>query len=72
MILILITKIYFHQSNSEEKREKLMKAIDYTNIKYGTPFFKYCASRIEKKCGIAKDNIILKLIQHAFRFFTYC
>ena len=45
----IYNKNLFSTINNDEKRIKLMKAIDYTNIKYGRHALKHCASRIKKK-----------------------
>ena len=67
----MLTKNLFSKINNDEKRVKLMKAIDYTNIKYGRNATKYCSSWFKKKWNI-KKNIHLKLIPHALNYLPDC
>ena len=60
-------KNLFSLINSEEKRKKLMKAIDYTNNKYGRNALSIAHAGL-KKNGTLKDNTIPKLIPLSFDF----
>ena len=48
-------KNLFSLINSEEKRKKLMKAIDYTNIKYGRHALSIAQTGLRKKWNIKKQ-----------------
>ena len=48
-------KNLFSSINSEEKRKKLMKAIDYTNIKYGRHALSIAQAGLRKKWNIKKQ-----------------
>jgi len=48
-------KNLFSSINSEEKRKKLMKAIDYTNVKYGRQALSIAQAGIKKKWNIKKQ-----------------
>jgi len=52
-------KNLFSKINNEKKREKLMSAIDFTNIKYGRHALSIAQAGF-KKNGILKKNILLK------------
>ena len=54
----------FSKINSEEKRKKLMKAIDYTNIKYGRNALSIAQAGIKKRWNIKK--------QHSSKIDTAC
>ena len=49
-------KNLFSVINSEEKRKKLMKAIDYTNIKYGRQTLSIAQAGLKKKCNIRSQH----------------
>jgi len=57
-------KNLFSSINSEEKRIKLMKAIDYTNIKYGRHALSIAQSGLKKKWNIKR--------QHSSKIDTAC
>ena len=57
-------KNLFSSINSEEKRKKLMKAIDYTNIKYGRQVLSIAQAGLKKKWNIKK--------QHSSKIDTAC
>jgi len=57
-------KNLFSSISSEEKRKKLMKAIDYTNIKYGRNALSIAQAGLKKKCNIRK--------QHSSKIDTAC
>ena len=57
-------KNLFSTINSEEKRTKLMKAIDYTNIKYGRHALSIAQAGLKKKWNIKK--------QHSSKIDTAC
>ena len=57
-------KNLFSSINSEEKRNKLMKAIDYTNTKYGRYALGIAQARLRKKWNIKR--------QHASKINTTC
>ena len=57
-------KNLFSLINSEEKRKKLMKAIDYTNIKYGRQALSIAQAGLKKKWNIKK--------QHSSKIDTAC
>ena len=57
-------KNLFSSINSEEKRKKLMKAIDYTNIKYGRQALSIAQAGLKKKWNIKK--------QHSSKIDTAC
>ena len=57
-------KNLFSSINSEEKRKKLMKAIDYTNIKYGRQTLSIAQAGLKKKWNIKK--------QHSSKIDTAC
>ena len=48
-------KNLFSSINSEEKRKKLMKAIDYTNVKYGRHSLSIAQAGLRKKWNIKKQ-----------------
>ena len=48
-------KNLFSSINNEEKRKKLMKAIDYTNIKYGRHALSIAQTGLRKKWNIKKQ-----------------
>jgi len=48
-------KNLFSSINSEEKRKKLMKAIDYTNIKYGRQTLSIAQAGLKKKWNIKRQ-----------------
>ena len=54
----------FSSINNEEKRKKLMKAIDYTNIKYGRQALSIAQAGLKKKWNIKK--------QHSSKIDTAC
>jgi len=54
----------FSSINNEEKRKKLMKAIDYTNIKYGRQALSIAKAGLKKKWNIKK--------QHSSKIDTAC
>tara|TARA_B100000700_G_scaffold171342_1_gene189254 strand:- start:1222 stop:2502 length:1281 start_codon:yes stop_codon:yes gene_type:complete len=49
-------KNLFSNIGGEEKRKKLMKAIDYTNIKYGRNALSIAQAGTKKKCNIKKQH----------------
>ena len=57
-------KNLFSSINSEEKRIKLMKALDYTNIKYGRHALSIAQAGLKKKWNIKK--------QHSSKIDTAC
>ena len=57
-------KNLFSSINNEEKRKKLMKAIDYTNIRYGRQALSIAQAGIKKKWNIKK--------QHSSKIDTAC
>ena len=57
-------KNLFSSINSEEKRKKLMKAIDYTNIKYGRNVLSIAQAGFKKKCNVKR--------QHSSKIDTAC
>ena len=57
-------KNLFSSINSEEKRKKLMKAIDYTNIKYGRQALSIAQAGLKKKWNIRR--------QHSSKIDTAC
>ena len=57
-------KNLFSSINSEEKRKKLMKAIDYTNIKYGHQTLSIAQAGLKKKWNIKR--------QHSSKIDTAC
>ena len=57
-------KNLFSSINNEEKRKKLMKAIDYTNIKYGRQALSIAQAGLKKKWNIKK--------QHSSKIDTAC
>jgi DNA polymerase V len=57
-------KDLFSSINNEEKRKKLMKAIDYTNIKYGRQALSIAKAGFKKKWNIKK--------QHSSKIDTAC
>ena len=48
-------KNLFSSIKSEEKRKKLMKAIDFTNIKYGRQVLSVAQAGLKKKWSIKKQ-----------------
>ena len=48
-------KNLFSSINSEEKRKRLMKAIDYTNIKYGRHALSIAQAGLKKKWNIKRQ-----------------
>ena len=57
-------KNLFSTISSEEKRKKLMKAIDYTNIKYGRNALSIAQAGLKKRCNIRR--------QHSSKIDTAC
>ena len=57
-------KNLFSSINNEEKRKKLMKAIDYTNIKYGRQALSIAQAGLRKKWNIKR--------QHSSKIDTAC
>ena len=57
-------KDLFSSINNGEKRKKLMKAIDYTNIKYGRQALSIAKAGFKKKWNIKK--------QHSSKIDTAC
>ena len=57
-------KNLFSSINNEEKRKKLMKAIDYTNIKYGRHALSIAQAGLRKKLNIKR--------QHSSKIDTAC
>ena len=57
-------KNLFSLINGEEKRKKLMKAIDYTNIKYGRHALSIAQAGLKKKWNIKR--------QHSSKIDTAC
>ena len=57
-------KNLFSSINSEDKRIKLMKAIDYTNIKYGRHALSFAQAGLKKKWNIKR--------QHSSKIDTAC
>ena len=51
----LILENLFSSMIDEEKRKKLMDAIDYTNIKYGKNSLSVAQARLKKKWNIKKQ-----------------
>ena len=49
-------KNLFSSINSEEKRKKLMKAIDHTNIKYGRHALSIAQAGLKKKWNIKRRH----------------
>jgi len=49
-------KNLFSEVNNDEKRIKLMKAIDYTNIKYGRNALSVAQARLKKEWNIKKQH----------------
>jgi len=62
--LNIYKKNLFSSINSEEKRKKLMKAMDYTNIKYGRHALSIAQSGLKKKWNIKR--------QHSSKIDTAC
>jgi DNA polymerase V len=50
-------KNLFSTINNDEKRVKLMKAIDYTNIKYGRNALSIAQARLRKKWNIKRQHV---------------
>ena len=48
-------KNLFSKISSEEKRIKLMKAIDYTNTKYGRNVLSIAQAGLKKRCNIRRQ-----------------
>ena len=63
-MLIFIKKHLFSLVNNEEKRTKLMKAIDYTNIKYGRHALSIVQAGLKKRWNIKR--------QHSSKIDTAC
>ena len=61
-------KNLFSSISSEEKRKKLMEAIDYTNIKYGRHALSVAQAGLKKKWNIKRQHSS-KLIQRALVFY---
>ena len=57
-------KNLFSKINNEEKRTRLMKAIDYTNIKYGHQTLSIVQAGLKKKLNIKR--------QHSSKIDTAC
>ena len=57
-------KNLFSTINGEEKRAKLMKAIDYTNIKYGRNSLSIAQAGLKKRWNIKR--------QHSSKIDTAC
>ena len=57
-------KNLFSSINNEEKRKRLMKAIDYTNIKYGRQALSIAQARLKKRWNIKR--------QHSSKIDTAC
>jgi len=57
-------KNLFSTINNDEKRIKLMQAIDYTNIKYGRNALSVAQARLKKRWNIKK--------QHSSKISTAC
>ena len=57
-------KNLFSSINNEEKRKKLMKAIDYTNFKYGRHSLSIAQAGLKKKWNIKR--------QHSSKIDTAC
>ena len=53
--LNIYKKNLFSLINNEEKRTKLMKAIDYTNIKYGRHALSIAQAGLRKKCNVKRQ-----------------
>ena len=51
----IYNKNLFSFVNNEEKREKLMKAIDYTNIKYGRHALSIAQAGLKKKWNVKRQ-----------------
>ena len=49
-------KNLFSEINREEKRARLMKAIDYANIKYGRHALSIAQAGLEKKWNVKKQH----------------
>ena len=49
-------KNLFSSVNNEEKRKKLMKAIDYTNVKYGRNALSVAQAGLKKKWNIRRQH----------------
>ena len=60
----LLNSNLFTTINGEEKRIKLMKAIDYTNIKYGRHALSIAQAGLKKKWNIKR--------QHSSKIDTAC
>ena len=56
MIVDVYKKNLFSSINSEEKRKKLMKAIDYTNIKYGRHALSIAQAGFKKRMEYKKTT----------------
>jgi len=54
--LDVYNKNLFSKINNEEKRKKLMDAIDYTNIKYGRNVLSIAQAGLKKKWNIKKQH----------------
>ena len=63
-MLLLIKKNLFSKIKNEEKRAKLMKAIDLTNFKYGRNTLSIAQAGLKKKWNIKK--------QHSSKIDTAC
>ena len=51
----IYNKNLFSKINNDEKRIKLMQAIDYTNIKYGRNALSIAQARLKKKWNIKRQ-----------------
>ena len=60
----IYNKNLFSTISNDEKRIKLMQAIDYTNIKYGRNALSIAQARLKKKWNIKK--------QHSSKIDTAC
>ena len=60
----IYNKNLFSTINNEEKRIKLMKAMDYTNIKYGRNALSIAQAGLKKKWNIKR--------QHSSKIDTAC
>ena len=63
-IFNIYKKNLFSSINNEDKRKKLMKAIDYTNIKYGRHALSIAQAGLKKKWNIRR--------QHSSKIDTAC
>ena len=54
--LNIYKKNLFSLINNEEKRTKLMKAIDYTNIKYGRHALSIAQAGLKKKWNVKRQH----------------